>query len=157
MMKAEMPEGRAGRITFKGKPLGLWWKTEAGTYASKTALGDFSGATLEALIALVESAYIERVRKAFERKAQAEEKLAEAAARRGLEASEERQKKPPIAGGFGGLLLLYAFAMRGGWPASMALALGPSALLALSPALLAALIASSETAPAAPASRRARP
>lgn len=156
MMKAEIPEGRAGRITFKGKPLGLWWKTEAGTYSAKTALGDFSGETLEALLGLVESAYLGKLRKAFERKALAEEKQAEAAARRGLESSEERQKKPPV-GGFGGLLLLYAFAMRGGWPAGMALALGPSALLALSPALLAALIASSETAPAAPASRRARP
>lgn len=155
-MKAEMPEGRAGRITFKGKPLGLWWKTEAGTYSAKTALGDFSGETLEALLGLVESAYLDKLRKAFERKALAEEKQAEAAARRGLEASEERQKKPPIAGGFGGLLLLNAFAMRGGWPASMALALGPSALLALSPALLATLIASSEPVPAAPASPRLR-
>lgn len=155
-MKAEMPEGRAGRITFKGKPLGLWWKTEAGNYSAKTALGDFSGETLEALLALVECAYVERVRKAFERKALAEEKQAEAAARRGLEATEERREKPPVRG-FGGLLLLYACAMRGGWPAGIALALGPSALLALSPALLAAaLIASSEPAPAAPASPRAR-
>lgn len=154
-MKAEMPEGRAGRITFKGKPLGLWWKTEAGNYSAKTALGDFSGETLEALLALVESAYIERLRSAFESKAQADERRAEAVARRGLEATEERRKKPPV-GGFGGLILLYACAMRGGWPASIALALGPSALLALSPALLAALIASSEPAPAAPASPRAR-
>lgn len=155
-MKAERPEGRAGRITFKEKPLGLWWKTDAGTYAAKTALGDFSGETLEALLALVESAYIERLRKAFESKAQADERRAEAAARRGLETSEDRRKKPPV-GGFGGLLLLYACAMRGGWPAGMALALGPSALLALSPALLAALIiASSAPAPAAPASPRAR-
>lgn len=155
-MKAEMPEGRTGRITFKGKPLGLWWKTEAGTYSAKTALGDFSGGTLEVLLALVEGAYIERLRKAFESKAQADERRAEAAARRGLEASEERQKKAPIASGFGGLLLLYAVAMRGGWPASMALALGPSALLSLSPALLCALIASSEPVPAAPASPRLR-
>lgn len=120
MVRIESTNETTGRITHRGRPLGLWWRSEGGYCAKCGPLGDFSAPTLEALLIAVETADTKRlagvadVLARLRRKRQASESAPIVQAREG--------------GGFARLL-----AFRADWPPLMTLGLGPAALLALLP------------------------
>ena len=125
MVRIESTNEITGRITHRGRPLGLWWRSEGGYSAKCGPLGDFSAPTLEALLIAVETAETKRlagvadVLARLRRKRQASESAPIVQAREG--------------GGFARLLALYMLAFRADWPPLMTLGLGPAALLALLP------------------------
>jgi hypothetical protein len=52
---------KSGRVINKrNKPIGLWWSCDPSGFSAKTAYGDFSGSTLEQLLAQI--TYAEKIR-----------------------------------------------------------------------------------------------
>jgi hypothetical protein len=106
----------AGRVEFRGKPLGFWWKTEAGGYVAKCGmLGAFEATTLEILLDNVRMAEEERLKKALEML----EHLRKPA-RRATEDEETTVKRSSIPTAFLAHLLLYVVVFRE-WPVGLAL------------------------------------
>ena len=105
-----------GRVQHCGKPLGFWWKTEAGGYVAKCeTLGAFEAATLDVLLHNVRMAEEQRLQKAIETLERRRKPARRATA--GEENTAQRLTMPPL---FLARLLLYEAVFRG-WPVGLAL------------------------------------